>query len=1243
MADELGRFEVVEEPAELGRFSLVTDAPDAGRFELVEDEPLIPPVVTEAAKEFGQEAVGIAEAAASIGGGFLEFLNPLPGLAAAGKEEIAQDLSNFEIVTAGSPLGASFEALETDFANSFEEATANIEKAQELSRPWLVYEPQTEAGTRAQERVGNALDFLIGKPARTMGELAQQGTEAAGGGQTLGAAIGAGINIGAELLGFSVLLGGAKHSKLRSKVKRGEELTPVEKVEYEKGLAEVATELETRVREAPMRAQKAKTRVQEEATDSVRADALPPEPVREVVRDVAQREVRDEATIQREIDTIEDRLIAEGIDITKLFDSTDRRAAEILGKDPEFKPQPRELTDLLTEREAIFTTEKGGFVDAIVKDSGLSEVDTRRGLSSLGLEENTLTHFFDTTLKRWDRDTTINLNNIYREFSRDKDTFVEFRITGTAEKPTLSTIIRDADGGIIRGRKADPATLRKVEGVFNAVEKARGGEPIRLTLAKEQPITLRELPPEEPAAGGLPIEAELPKMAGGINLERVSGPKELKRLIHDTSTLYKGAITEARRGKITHDLTREMADSLGVSERAMRKIAKRKPGGVLNAEEMLAARDWLNSSGREVKKISDRWLETRAPEDLVEFRRAQARHAALQAEVAGVATETGRALSSLRIASQEAKNLDAILDSLGGKDISEQMIEKFARIDPSDQLAVNKFLANAHKATTGDMLFEIWVNALLSSPTTHVVNTTSNALTFLSKLPEEALASSIDFSLAKATGRPRERFFGEVPQHMYGLWEGIKDGTRKGVQAFITEIPSQGVSKLEQTRFRAVPGVTGRTVRIPGRALIAMDEFFKAINFSTELHSEAYRLASKEGLKGRARARRMAEVIQDPPIDILKRSQEEMLYRVFQKDLGAFGKTLQRARVVDPSGVLKWIVPFVRTPINIAKFGLERSPLYFPLIGKRALKGELAKGALADELAKATMGSGVAATIALLSKEGRVTGAGPKDAGKRRNLFATGWQPYSIQVGDEYFSYGRLEPLGTVMGLTADFMDLFDTMSEGEREDIAAKLSLAVAQNITNKTFMQGLSNALNAVSDPVRYGENWTDRFIGTAIPRGVAALARAEDPIMRDPQTFKEIFKAQLPMLSLDVLPKRDLWGEPIRRTTEGIEALVSPVRRSPIKAKKLDNEMVRLDITVGMPDKSIRGIDLTAEEYDELIKTAGKWSRRRLDAKLRSPGYDGKRDEAKIQLIRKTIMAGRERARGKMFGKIRRKRKQ
>jgi len=732
-----------------------------------------------------------------------------------------------------------------------------------------------------------------------------------------------------------------------------------------------------------------------------------------------------------------------------------------------------------------------------------------------------------------------------------------------------------------------------------------------------------------------------PPRAGNINLERLGTIDDIKRAIAEVADRNKGTLDEARRGTITHVETARLADELGLTPE---KLLRRKEGKAFNAEELLASRQILVQSAEDVWRMAQaaRGGGEAATIDLLH---AYQRHLTIQKQVGGATAEAGRALSAQRIAAMSeparARALTSIIQSLGD-DVTEEIIKRLAALDPTSPTFirdVNVFVAQSAKVTTADKVFEVWVNAILSGPQTHGVNSVSNTLTALSRpLLERPTAATLDFFRSKMTGTPRERFFGEAAADIFGMTRGLREGVRRGLEAFQTELPSFGPTKLEiPSRARqAIKGPLGRAVRLPGRFLVAADEMFKAVNFQGELHALAFRQAAREGLKGRARASRIAEILRNPADELIEKATTEALYRTFQMELGPVGKSFQRLRSDIPGS--RYIAPFLRTPVNIAKFGLERTPLNFLRLAAKAKRGGLAGVALMDELAKPVMGSLVAAGVATLVSEGLITGGGPRDPARRQALRATGWQPYSVRIGDQWVGYGRLEPLGIVVGLTADYVELFDMT---EQEDAVSKISLAIAQNLTNKTFMRGVSDMLNAASDPERYGDRWIRGLAGTVIPTGVAQGARAMDPTMRRPETIGQAIQSRVPVLSGGVPPIRDLWGRPVLSPETGAERFLSPVRRSPVIDDKASREIVRLDIRVGTPRRQLGRIDLTPEEYERYAERAGALARRMVVGFVEAPGYDRLLDPVREQRIKdlfnKARAAARAASRGEALPRI------
>src|SRR3546814_375915 len=136
-----------------------------------------------------------------------------------------------------------------------------------------------------------------------------------------------------------------------------------------------------------------------------------------------------------------------------------------------------------------------------------------------------------------------------------------------------------------------------------------------------------------------------------------------------------------------------------------------------------------------------------------------------------------------------------------------------------------------------------------------------------------------------------------------------------------------------------------------------------------ELSGLAVRQAAKEGRKGQEAKDRVAELVANPPDDVMEKVLDYGRYLTFQRPLGdGLAGTLSRYSQNHP--LIKAVLPFIRTPTNLIKFTAERSPLA-PMV-KEWRKDFMAGGARRDlAIAKVMVGSGVGAVFAELAAKGR--------------------------------------------------------------------------------------------------------------------------------------------------------------------------------------------------------------------------------------------------------------------------------
>ena len=740
-----------------------------------------------------------------------------------------------------------------------------------------------------------------------------------------------------------------------------------------------------------------------------------------------------------------------------------------------------------------------------------------------------------------------------------------------------------------------------------------------------------------------------PDFAGNINLNKIDSPDEVKNAINAIAE-NEDAFMEARRGVVKFGSDgaelRALAEETGLTED---QLISRKKGSAFNAETAYAARILNQESATDLVKLAKKAQGTDAsPNDFYNFEKALTKHVAIQEQLAGITAEAGRALRQFRetARSEEALQAKAIGEYVQakGKDTIEEMAVLISNLDTPEQIA--KFSKDALKPKFKDKLQEAWINALLSSPSTHIVNVVSNGIVAATRMPEYAVASLIG---AGRKGSDKVSFT-ETGGRIYGSMYGFLDGIRAFKDALIDpKSIDDPLTKLELQRQNSIQtpiklfgfDLIGDTIRLPGRFLTAEDQLFKSVGYRQELWGQALRKAKAEG-KGIKRA---YEIMDDPAKnfpDIQLKAQETARYQTFTNPLGSTGQKVQG--IINNHPWTRYIAPFVRTPVNIVKYAGERTP--FGIFAK-SYKDAIKKGGAEADLARArvALGSTAMASVSMLANDGLITGRGPADYRENNVLRETGWQPYSIRVGDTYYAYNRFEPVGILFGLAADWADIYKYANKSFTEEngpelgkLAAMLGASFTENITNKTFLTGVSDFINVMFNPDRYGERSIQRFMGSFVPTASYYVRKAEDPIMRDAQNLTDQYLNRIPGLSTELPAKRNVFGE-VRTFTKGaapkwmggIGETFSPVAKSTIKNDIVFEELSKLKIIPVKPKRQISGVDIDSKQYESLLKEMLSLNtKNRIKDFIESPGYDGLLPMFKIEEIKKIISEDQKTAR-------------
>lgn len=366
---------------------------------------------------------------------------------------------------------------------------------------------------------------------------------------------------------------------------------------------------------------------------------------------------------------------------------------------------------------------------------------------------------------------------------------------------------------------------------------------------------------------------------------------------------------------------------------------------------------------------------------------------------------------------------------------------------------------------------------------------------------------------------------------------------------------------------------------------------------------------------------------------MFQRALEYGRYLTFQNKLGPAAQDV--SNFANRHLPFKFFLPFVRTPTNLIKFAAERSPLA-PLL-KEWRDDFRAGGARRDmAIARAAVGSAFGYAFYEAARNGLLTGSPPADDKKRRLLYADGWKPYSVKVGDRYYSYKRLDPFATTLGTAADLATLPEGMTDKQREDGATLLIASIMGNLASKTWLTGVSDIVSALHEPERYADNLVQRLVGSLlVPNLVAGTARTVDPVYRETDGMAEALQARIPGAREGLLPQRDIWGEPITNAGSIGPDFLSPVWVSDRLRDPVNNALLEIDYAPGMPKKEVGGRELSPVEYDRYVEAAGKLSHDRLTALVTGPGWRALADTEKAKLAERTVDRARREVREGLFG--------
>ncbi|WP_150644852.1 hypothetical protein [Pseudomonas fluorescens] len=741
-------------------------------------------------------------------------------------------------------------------------------------------------------------------------------------------------------------------------------------------------------------------------------------------------------------------------------------------------------------------------------------------------------------------------------------------------------------------------------------------------------------PPAAPASPPMPREfagsRDVAPLFRSMGMDQAQMDKSLE-LLRDVEP----DIQAARRGTISWEETGQLAALTGTT---VEKLRKHRVGVAFNAEEQVAATRLLKDQTLKTLELGNKISTGMAGEiDQANFLQALADLRTTQKAVMSSRAEIGRAMSAMRADVTTMKDASRLIESAGsanGVKAIADALTTAARVGGVE--AANKMA----RASGSDAFWTFYKSALLSSPDTHIVNMVSNLFTSGLQVPTRLLAGGIGAAKRLATGgKAGETRMGEAGYQLAGMLEGSINGAKGAVESWRTGADAFGDSNKAEIYRSDYPGQ--QVWGTPLRLLQSEDAFFKNLNDGMERYSVAYRMAAQE-LKGQGTAavhKRVQELIANPPKELVEAGHDAALFHTFNNNAGRMTQAVNNWRHALPYGTGNIVIPFLRTPANLITYAVKHTPAAAVF---KEVRADIKAGGAKQEEAFARMGIGslLISLGAVGALNGSLSGGGPEDPKERKAWLAAGNQPYSLLVNGKWHAYNRIEPLASLIGIAADVATGAENQALG-----MASIFKAIGRNFTSKTWLQGLSGVMQAMTDPDRYGASFVNRAGATLVQPAtlLSHIGRYGDPYQRatDKDSFLDQLKYRLPgeTLGRESLPiKHDHFGQPMMEAERQIG------RAGPIPIATPSDDPVRLEAArlgwmpgamqshFSVPVKGQRSTryDLTDDQLRELNELAGARMHAAAGNLMRTRYWESLNDDERQDALDKIMKDARGSAR-------------
>lgn len=591
-------------------------------------------------------------------------------------------------------------------------------------------------------------------------------------------------------------------------------------------------------------------------------------------------------------------------------------------------------------------------------------------------------------------------------------------------------------------------------------------------------------------------------------------------------------------------------------------------------------------------------------------------------------------------------------------EMTDSEVKQFADIDPGDTDAIKAAYENVYDrlrkeypVTMTEKLMELRRVSMLLNARTNVRNFVSNAfmmpirwtadrVTALGegayKLihPEYQSTQSANPVASKESRQLASEAFETVREELLG------DNKYNDAQGAIRDKQIFKGSKFSEMFDNLTNGALTRANQAMGKD-VSPSLMETARNFTYYLLEKGDDVFVKKNFESRMASYLEAQGITDLesiPADAYTLATQEAYKATFKDDTKLATILSDVRRTLGVPGDI--VMPFTKTPANIAMRGIDYSPVG---VANALVKLKNAKSNVEVSNALTLLGQGATGTAAIavgyaLAQSGIIQGALSDDKDEAQWEKSHGKLAYSIKVGDNYYTFDWAQPasIPIILGTT-----IYQCMQDSDNAlDTIYQGAVAATNAWSDLSPLQTLTDIFGGNGTPA---ENIADTFLEAPlgwIPAQLGAAARIGDTTQRvtydNTSKLNNIInqaKSKIPGMSQALPVAYDTWGNPIKRQDSTGEAalanLLNPGQIGNIRETPIDDEINDLYASTGdaavFPKKAawsykINGetVKLNSEQYSEYQRIMGQNAYGMASALINSASYNNMSDDQKAGAI-------------------------